>query len=232
MENKNLKLAVILTVVGIAIYSTLLLMLSSTDKLVENQVMVLTSINGTHPYWKIPLSFELSYWWNLIFFPLPLILFMYITQEEYIIGKEPHTDNLNLQDKFSVKLAIFSVKIVARIIAIACTFFQFFSNLFFEKQLAGPLSALVLMVMVFVVIYVFLGTFLPLLGGVTANQFYGKRKTKEIYTSLLIQFTKIGSVKTFPFILGLTVGFLIKYPIENLYIFIKSIKITRKSVTN
>lgn len=220
----QMKIATVITIVLTVVYAVILFFLDQTGNLpVETTVMVMVRD------YSFKLPFEVSAWWFLLTGPIALQMISYMYNQIEIIGREPQgKKNYNLDNKHSAKTTVFCTTAVSLAFLIWFPIVGAITMLFTPDTLGGPVSMLADGIVVFLCAYIGLGFWLefatPLGWGI-----YDIGETQSIgsrYMSMSAKYVKMGYIKTFPFLVGLTCGFMLRVIIIAVNKFFKAIKIT------
>ncbi len=220
---KKIKLAMIITTaVGIA-YGVVLVMVNHYGVLpVEKSVFFFTRSN------EFKLPFEVSMWWNLLFFPAIFIMITYVIRgRDEIIGREPHQNSTStVQDNYHVKDIVFIMTSVSMAFAVWMFMVYMILNLLGSREfsLGGPISEIIISFTVGIVVYSGLGFALMFITTLFNNfDFDDERESFEKYNSFFFKFRKIGIIKTLPFILALVSGLMCRLIVLGIIFVIKKI---------
>jgi len=228
-----MRIAIVITMLVTVAYAVYLWVLSSMTSLPVERTLTFFS-----PAWlQIPLSFEVSFWWNLLLSPLTIMCIVYLYSHEAIVGKEPRGLKEETGYKYYTRMRVFAVNgfSIAMALSVSLLSAIAFPSFPSESSMIGPLSTLVSSIMLWFVCYVvssvweeFAHAFFTWNTFVDVdNSFEGKSLT-ERYQITLSSFAKMGIVKTFPFIFGMTLGYMCRFVLCEIRIFLKYIRISFK----
>lgn len=219
---KNIKIAAVITLMVMAAYAIFLMALSHAGKLpVEKTLVVLDND------WQIDLPFEVSYWWNLLLFSMILVLVVYWENHEEIAGKEPDTwkKNEKINSKYYVRVAVVGINVLSLTF---CLWMMIVPSIIFPlfgqfNGYSGPLSGLFVGGITYLISYTAFGSII----GATYLPSVGELKSQNL-NHTYIALIKMGIIKTFPFLVGLSVGLMCMLVIEGIAKLIKGIVIAFK----
>lgn len=223
MENQNeFQMAVKVTILGMIVY-----LVSFTFfgiKIEPERVIGLNRLIGVGK--GIPLSFEVSHWWNLLIFPLIILFLRYAYGTQEIIGREPNSSSIGLHYKHLAKQTSFTLTRIALvffvwtvIIVVAIGIFAFKTNTLLEGVLGGIIWA--------VCVYTVLGFLVSVLLSVEPSDTSISDESSPIERYLILSknFIKIGLLKTFPMLIGITLGFIIQSTLVPIWRFFKKLTV-------
>lgn len=169
---------------------------------------------------ELPLPFAVSSWWGLMLSPLALMVIIYATSCDLIVGKEPRDPRFlgEAQFKYKARLDVYFITNFSNIIAFCLVFLLVVlsSCSIMTDEIGGPLSSLIFGVFVWITCYTIFGGALQLFSTLAwksceyddvwvENSAFTRR-----YQMTLVNFVKLGLVKSFPFIFGLTCGYILR----------------------
>ena len=216
---KNAIWITILVTIAYAIY--LLVFGSQVGLPVEQSV-------ETFKHYGLPISssFEISCWWNLWLSPLVVMLIAYCYNQELIIGKEPRNPHYpgEAQLKYSVKISIYVVTVASSVVALGAMVVHAILFPVWSNEVAGPLSSLFIGGYTWFASYFVFGFAMEFLRYLLLKVFIDLSSYTEdvtdkndhkviadvIYQENMGVLTKLGTVKTLPFTLGLTCGYILR----------------------
>lgn len=226
-NQKEFRNSVILTIVGTIVYVVYLLVLSHYGKLpVEKRF----EIQFPTWIWGIDLKTPISYWWTLLFAPAVMLLLAYKYSYNELVGREPNSKCNSVEDKHEARVAVYCVSALVMAMWIGCSILVAIFSMWVGSPI-GPLTAFVTFGMYAAVAYVIFGFFVETMT-LTVTDFSSwmtDRKLTEKYMSMVVRFLKMGFLITFPFLLGLTTGFLIRYVFDGIVKFFRAVKLGFKT---
>lgn len=215
---KKMKNFVVCSVLLTVVYAILLIVLGSK---------VETSI-GFGNFTLTTLPFKVSAWWNLLLLPISIIVIVYCFSSELIVGKEPKFPGWpgTVEFKYSARLNVYAT--IARAASVSLGIIVIYAFVFlFWSGWVGPLSSLIVSVIIWIIFYCLFGfgsEFFRVLDwevckeeGDLHNEITESLTLK--YKIFLAIYVKMGIIKTLPFLLGLTCGFIVKQLINKTFSF-------------
>ncbi len=222
--NKKFRTSVVITMIGTTVYAIYLLILSHYGKLPVEEKLLLS---GTSSYWTIPLSFKVSYFWNLLLGAVITMLLAYCYNQNEIVGREPYNGNKNVEDKHMTRTSVFVATSASMGIGIGTIALNAIISPWGTEYLPGPLAGLIWGLISFISLYVVCGIWIAAFEMIETD-YCDDRSLTEKYSSRFTKYVKLGIVKTFPLALGLTIGFIIRITFDGVVKFFGSIKISFK----
>lgn len=170
---------------------------------------------------NVLLPFEVSPWWNLMLLPFTLILCAYGYSLDSIVGKEPRSSEVS-ERKFKIRLLPYFAKYVSLLIAIGtmimAAFCAIILGLFGLSDVElGFLSILVSSIIFGFIAYVALGILEQFCFSFFFVKQYHSEKEESVTEKYLLLFSgyaKTGFLKSSPFLIGLTLAFILNFIIE------------------
>lgn len=165
-----------------------------------------------------------SAWWNLALFPIIIMFTVYGLSGKLIVGNEPRFPDFSgeAQFKYQARRSIHLNTAVITLAVLVSMLINAFLFLFWIESL-NPLSSLIVHGIIWFVLYFFY-CFVSEFSKVLLWKKYcdcdfhteiDKSFTLK-YQMILSTYVKIGIVKTLPFLLGLTCGFIIRQAINKI----------------
>lgn len=222
MENKEkFQIAVKVTILGMIVYVCVLLF-SGIEVKPERVIDLYNSIGFRG---EIQLPFEVSVWWNLLVFPLIIFISRYACGHDEIAGREPHSQSANLKLKHEAKATHWMLTLLAMVFLgfmILCAIIVS-ALIGVNSLLSGVLSGIYFALCVYAVLgcgVVAMMFILPI-----HEDFQEEVTTTEKYLIYSENLLKIGLLKTFPIMIGLTAGFCIRIVLQSIWRFFKKLSI-------
>lgn len=224
-----MKIATVVTIVVAVVYAVYLWVLSNLINLPVEKTLTFYS----HNWLEVPLSFEVSCWWNLLIFPLIIMCMGYVYSSEVIVGKEPRGVKDGTGYKYNARLHVFIMKVLFMIATLAMMFMGAVMYPFFPEGPIGPLSLLVSSIILGLIAYIGFSSAIEFMYSLFIwNTFIyedysaGEKGLAETYQMNLSAFSKLGLIKTLPFLFGMTLGYICRFIFYGSLIFLKSIRIS------
>lgn len=218
-----MKMAIVITTVVTVAYALCLLV---ANNLPVERVLFVYRVDLSK-WLQFPLPFEVSCWWSLLLFPIAIMVIAYAASCNLIVGKEPSHPGFpgDAQFKYRARLALYFVtnisNIVAFIFVVVCV--MLFSLSFLKDEMGGLLSSLISGFYVWIICYVIFGSameFMKALLWESCEHSEGYTKNEETFTKKyqvsVVAFAKLGIIKTFPLLFGLTCGYLLRGAINKI----------------
>ncbi len=221
-NHKEFRNSVILTIVGTIVYVVYLLILSHSGNLPVEKRFEIQFPTWT---WGVDLKTPISAWWTLLLSPAVMLLLAYKYNYHELVGREPNSKNHGLEDKHEAKVAIYCVASISLAMWLGCSLLVAIFSMWVRSPI-GPLTAFVNFGMYAAVAYVAFGFFVETMT-LTFKDFsswMSDRTLTEKYMSMVVRFVKMGLLITFPFLLGLTTGFLIRFVFDGIVKFFRAIR--------
>lgn len=217
---EKIKTTTWITLVVTVVYVVVLIL--AGDKLpVEKTV----SIYGLYDF---DLSFSVSTWWYLVLGPAVIFLVGYIYSMELIIGKNPPRKE-NIERKYHTRYMFFFINGFslgfALALAVLSALIWLLVGIFNPTEVfgLGPISTVLNCFIAYLVCYIVLGfweevaftlvwnTFLDEKDESLDEEFNPKLNLINRFRTTLAEYSKGGIFKLSPFIIGMTIGFIIKF---------------------
>jgi len=230
---KRMKMAIVVTMLVTVAYVVYLWVLGSVINL-----SVEKSVTFFSPAWlEIPLSFEVSPWWNLLLCPLTIMFVVYFYSQEMIIGKEPRGAKEETTGyKYYTRLHLFMVNAISISLGLGIMLLAAILSPLLTANAIGPLSMFVSGIMAWFAGYVVFSIWEEFaICFFTWNTFaddYSIEETSltERYKVTLATFAKMGVFKTLPFMFGMTLGYICRFVLYEILVVTKSINISYKKI--
>lgn len=214
MSNQKFKTATILTIMVMAIYFVLLLVMQLNGTLpLEKDIYVMSPDNA------IELPFSVSYWYGLLLFPAVLMVLGVYTALDNYVGQEPRENNFSQGIKYQARLMSVFAPALALGFGMAVGALCILSGPFLPEA-GGPVSALVNTILVTVCSYSVLGTVVMAVSLITYDLDYydakdGHKQKMHSITDTYLQmsaqlFKNSGFALAFPLLVGCTLGYMIR----------------------
>lgn len=225
-----MKKAIVATMIATMLYAMYLWVLQNV-----NGPQVETTVTFFVSSWlQLPLNFSVSPWWNLMISLFVIMTLAYFFNQEAIIGKEPRGAASSSGYKYYTRQHVFLVNSISLFMAVAFMILAAFISPILEDELVllGPLSALVDAVIIWFVCYIGFAIWIEaLMCFVGWNTIADEMNQIEVthlslidrYQVTMASFVKIGVIKTLPFTIGMTLGFLLRISYEKIISFLKEI---------
>jgi hypothetical protein len=215
---KKMNAAVVVIILMAAAYVTLMLTIGQANE----TVLIVWSKSVQYP-----LPFEVSPWWNILSFPLAIFAVIYLTNSDCFIGNEYSGAKANLSHNYQARLSVHIVTAISLIMTsgvyVLASWIDFLIPA--ADTIGGPLSILIIALVCLFGCYISFGVIMPFARILFIyHPDNEKMDLSEYYVSMLAKYTKIGILKTLPFIWGLTIGFVFRMIYEFVAIFVRFFK--------
>jgi hypothetical protein len=202
---KKINASILCTLVVTALHAMYLAVLSNSGKL-----PVETNLVFWRREWTIPLPFEVSLWWGLVWPLLVEFLVVYWLLKDEIIGTEPRNSNGSGARKHDARTLVMIMTSIAGAVAVGTFAIESVMAPFAMDNTGGPLSGLVTCGAWFAGGYVGFGFGVAALSTLTKSSYDWEDTPTDVFIPTFTTYVKMGILKTFPFILGTTTGFMLR----------------------
>lgn len=163
--------------------------------------------------WQYKLPFAVSPWWNMVIYPIAVFAIMHLSRwSPDFIGKEYHGEKSASIHTREAKWDVDAVSITGLVFVSCLHILALWIDLVLPDPYVvnGPLYWLVIFVPIFLAFYIAFAFIIEFGRIIFIDLHYQKMDLSEYYISKLTKFVKMGTLKTSPFIIGLTAGFMIR----------------------
>jgi len=175
--------------------------------------------------WKeFQLPFEVSPWWNLLFFPFLIILHSNAQNQNLIVGKEPKTGSFEIKTKYQIRISLYLVRVVSLFMGIGtmilgCVMSLVFAIFNLHLPELNILSLFPLSIILYLVTYITLGISLQFVDSLLWDKVVSDVKADgvsqlEKYTVTSTAYSKLSIASSLPFLFGATLAFIVRFTLD------------------
>jgi hypothetical protein len=207
--NPKLKNGLLAAICFTLVYPLYLFIISRVGTLPEETQLVKLT-NG-----HVDLPWSISLYWNTLLGPIFMLFLVYCYSMDKIIGKSPNENNNRLTERYKTRQEVSIVSAMSVFMgvgpAVLCAFIQPFDI----KGFGGPLTIVTMIIIFSLAFYLMLAIAMQPLMELFDSEIsdtYGleEKTVTEMYVSKLIRYFKIGTIKTLPFMIGLSLAYIIR----------------------
>ena len=221
---KKIKIATIVIIAIAMVYVVVLALVNNVP--VQTKVVIFLS-DDSDSMTKLP--FNVSFWWNLVIFPVYLLAFVYIFNQTKIAGEEPSISKGGIKEKFHVRGINFMANALYLVLSLGVCFVGMIGG-FFSDILAntfGPLSFITMNIQLFLLCHIIAGPVVEFLMMLYKDISYEYESYTEAYEARALAYIKNGSIKSLPYLMAVTIAFMLRFTAEGIVKIFQKVAKTR-----